>query len=417
MRSPMASTSSRSSEISSTAAPASRAAISCRCTKLTAPMSRPQVGWCATIRHGVRPSGASRARPRISFCMLPPESARVGVSGPPPRTSNACAMRCACSRAARRHTHMPREKLVRSRSATAFSHTGRSPTTPVPCRSSGMRATPRSTSHAGSARSGAPSSVMRPARTSTVPHSRFASVSCPLPETPAIAVISPARSASVTCSSRSRPAPASTTSNTQTASPTEFAGERCGGATAWPTIHCASWACVVCAAVTSATSRAARSTTMRCETRSTSASLWLMKMIDRPCATICASVANSASASSGVSTAVGSSRIRIRAPRYSAFRISTRWRSPTDRLPTRASGATCRPKRAPTASRRVRAASLRVKGCHSDSLPSITLSRTVRLSASVKCWCTMPMPAASAALGLPGGSGRPNTSMVPASAV
>jgi hypothetical protein len=34
----------------------------------------------------------------------------------------------------------------------------------------------------------------------------------------------------------------------------------------------------------------------------------------------------------------------MRAPRYSALRISTRWRSPTDRLPTRASGSTCRPK-------------------------------------------------------------------------
>jgi hypothetical protein len=33
----------------------------------------------------------------------------------------------------------------------------------------------------------------------------------------------------------------------------------------------------------------------------------------------------------GVSTAVGSSRIRMRAPRYSALRISSRWRSPTGR--------------------------------------------------------------------------------------
>jgi hypothetical protein len=52
------------------------------------------------------------------------------------------------------------------------------------------------------------------------------------------------------------------------------------------------------------------------------------------------SVANSASLSCGVSTAVGSSRIRMRAPRYSALRISTRWRSPTDSAADQRVGAT-----------------------------------------------------------------------------
>ena len=37
-------------------------------------------------------------------------------------------------------------------------------------------------------------------------------------------------------------------------------------------------------------------------------------------------------------------------------------------------------------------------------------SRTVRLSARVKCWWTMPTPAARAARGWPGGAGRPMTS-------
>ena len=102
----------------------------------------------------------------------------------------------------------------------------------------------------------------------------------------------------------------------------------------------------------------------------------------------------------------------MRAPRYSAFRISTRCRSPTERLPTRASGCTGRPKRCATSSSLARAARAARSGCHSGSVPIITLSSTLRLSASVKCWCTMPMPAASAAFGLPGGSGWPKTSIV-----
>ena len=47
----------------------------------------------------------------------------------------------------------------------------------------------------------------------------------------------------------------------------------------------------------------------------TSASLWLMKTIDVPSATIERSVRNRSAASWGARTAVGSSRMRIRAPR------------------------------------------------------------------------------------------------------
>ena len=52
----------------------------------------------------------------------------------------------------------------------------------------------------------------------------------------------------------------------------------------------------------------------------------------------------------------------------------------------------------------------------SGAVPSVMFSATVRLSAKVKCWWTMPTPAASAARVSPGGSGRPKTSTVPASA-
>ncbi len=49
------------------------------------------------------------------------------------------------------------------------------------------------------------------------------------------------------------------------------------------------------------------------------------------------------------------------------------------------------------------------------SAPSTTFSSTVRLSASMKCWCTMPMPAAIASAGEEKLTGRPSTSMLPSS--
>ena len=90
---------------------------------------------------------------------------------------------------------------------------------------------------------------------------------------------------------------------------------RTGLTTRCPTIASASCAGVAPAEGIWATRRPARSTATRCDTRSTSSSLWLMKMTLRPWATICARVANSDSLSCGVSTAVGSSRMRMRAPR------------------------------------------------------------------------------------------------------
>ena len=47
--------------------------------------------------------------------------------------------------------------------------------------------------------------------------------------------------------------------------------------------------------------------------------------------------------SGGVSTAVGSSRIRSSASKASAFRISTRWRWPTESVPTGASMSSWKP--------------------------------------------------------------------------
>ena len=93
--------------------------------------------------------------------------------------------------------------------------------------------------------------------------------------------------------------------------------------------------------------RPLRSTVIRSATASTSRSLWVMKMIDLPWSTRLRTTAKKSSTSPGVSTAVGSSRIRMSARRYSALTSSTRCCSPTERSPTLASGSTSRPYRSP----------------------------------------------------------------------
>jgi hypothetical protein len=104
-----------------------------------APSSRPRVGWLARITLGP----ADSTRPRISFCMLPPDRSRMRVSGVAPRTSNRSISPAAWSRAAALRTK-PRvaKSGVVSRSSTLFSQTESSPTTPSAWRSSGMRPTP-----------------------------------------------------------------------------------------------------------------------------------------------------------------------------------------------------------------------------------------------------------------------------------
>ena len=62
-----------------------------------------------------------------------------------------------------------------------------------------------------------------------------------------------------------------------------------------------------------------------------SLSLWVIKTIVLPSSFNDRSILNNSSTSWGVSTPVGSSRINISAPRYKDFKISTRWRKPTDR--------------------------------------------------------------------------------------
>ena len=74
-----------------------------------------------------------------------------------------------------------------------------------------------------------------------------------------------------------------------------------------------------------------------------SRSLCVIRMMVLPCERSTSRMRNRSSASFGVSTPVGSSRIRVSAPRYSALRISTRCCWPTERFSTMASGSTSSP--------------------------------------------------------------------------
>ena len=184
-----------------------------------------------------------------------------------------------------------------------------------------------------------------------------------------------------------------------------------------PTIAVASAATEVSATAVSCTTRPARMTVTCWHSCITSLSLWVISRMVVPCAASRASTSNSAWVSCGVSTAVGSSRIRILAPRTSAFRISSRCRSPTGRSATWASRSTFSPVDCISASSFARIAASARRSSAYDSAPSSTFSSALRRSTSMKCWCTMPMPKPMASCGLRICTGLPKTSMRPLSAV
>ena len=125
---------------------------------------------------------------------------------------------------------------------------------------------------------------------------------------------------------------------------------------------------------------------------------------------------SSSSVSCGVSTAVGSSRISRSTSRTSALTISTRCCTPTGRSATSASGSTGRRYRSDTSSTRARA--LRrssTPAIRVVSAPSITFSVTVNTGTSMKCWCTMPIPASIASPGPRNRRAVPSTTISPSS--
>ena len=128
--------SSRSAEISSTARPVRRACLMWSQIGAWAPTSTPRVG-CEAISSTGSPL---ISRPTMSFCWLPPDSARAVVSMPGVRTSyvaRRCA-RCPCGRPPRLIqpplTDGGRVWWPRMR----FSHSGASSSSPWRWRSSGM---------------------------------------------------------------------------------------------------------------------------------------------------------------------------------------------------------------------------------------------------------------------------------------
>ena len=94
----------------------------------------------------------------------------------------------------------------------------------------------------------------------------------------------------------------------------------------------------------------ARITVIVSEISITSSSLCVISTTVLPSVASRRSTSHSSLTSGGDSTAVGSSRMRSFAPRYSTLRISTRCASPTERSETRRSGATTSPVRLPNVS-------------------------------------------------------------------
>ncbi len=209
-----------------------------------------------------------------------------------------------------------------------------------------MWPTPASEDSRGFARvTSTPCNSMWPPCGTRMPARAWISSLCPLPSTPAMPTISPART--VIESPRTASSPRSSRTHRSrtdsTVSPGCAAPRATSSSTSRPTISSARLRSLAPSRSIVATFAPRRSTEMRSATSSTSCSLCVIRMIDVPPATSARSTEKSSSTSCGVSTAVGSSRIRTRAWRYSALRISTRCCWPTPISSMTASGSTARP--------------------------------------------------------------------------
>ena len=265
---------------------------------------------------------------------------------------------------------------------------------------------------------------------------------CPLPCTPAMPRISPALTWNDSPFT-GRP-PESATVRSATSSTTSPGRAGClltRSCTSLPTIRFARSSSVT-GGVRWPTVLPRRSTVMVSAIAWTSLSLWEMKMTEVPVPVSWRMIRNSSSVSAGVSTAVGSSRMSTFACLTSALTISTRCWMPTGSSPTSASGSTSRPYRCERSATSLRAlrrsrrpARDRIPGATTppnlsapggttprpprekspDSMPSVTFSATVKTGTSMKCWCTMPMPASIASFGEPNFAGLPLIRISPSS--
>lgn len=143
----------------------------------------------------------------------------------------------------------------------------------------------------------------------------------PLPSTPAMPSTSPLWMVNPTSSSRMRSTPSGSTAASRRpatlsiASSVTVDSRVSGEGSSLPTISSASCLAVVCAGSALPTVVPRRMTVISSATESTSPSLCEMKMTVRPWDFSPRRFSKSASTSCGTRTAVGSSRIRMRAPR------------------------------------------------------------------------------------------------------
>ena len=170
---------------------------------------------------------------------------------------------------------------------------------------------------------------------------------------------------------------------------------------------------LVDAGLASPTTLPRRMTVIRSAIARTSRSLWVMKTIAVPSSRSCCMIAMSSSVSCGVSTAVGSSNTSTFASCDSALMISTRCCTPTGRSSIFASGSTWKPKRCEI-SRTFCLAPASPPSAF--SCPRSTFSATVKTGMSMKCWCTMPMPACIASPGPAKRCCTPSSRISPSSA-
>src|SRR5579859_1907774 len=265
---------------------------------------------------------------------------------------------------------------------------------------------------------------------------------CPLPCTPATPRISPARTWNDSPFTQTRPVWSATvmSDTSSTTSPGLAGSLLTRSCTFRPTISVASSSSVADGGRWPTTAPR-RSTVIVSAMVWTSLSLCEMKTTDVPPSLSCLMIRNKSSVSAGVSTAVGSSRISTVAFLTSALTISTRCWMPTGRSSTRASGSSSSPYRRESSltSRRVlrrsstplslvnearkpanagkerpRRVSRRPESPVS-SMPRVTFSATVNTGTSMKCWCTIPMPAAMASFGERNLAGLPSSRISPSS--
>ncbi len=278
--------------------------------------------------------------------MLPPDRSLAGVFGEGVMISYSSMDCLANLLISRRLRSGPREKGCRwCFFRMRLSSTLIPATMPIRIRSSGMWATPQSAILRGDwPVSSRPRITTRPRRGLLRPVSTSTSSRWPLPATPAIPRISPRHTWKDTPrragSPRSEEAWRSST--IRASSPGWHTPLDSRNTTSRPTIIRARVGLSTSEMALVPTTFPRRITVTRSATSITSSSLWEMKMTACPSSFIRSSTLNSSWVSWGVSTLVGSSRIRMSAPRYRAFRISTRCCSPAESCHTLALGSTGR---------------------------------------------------------------------------